>query len=102
MNFWKYYVLNCSQVCVQMANDYIKQPFGMNIKMPVKTIRQIEQTAESRVNGIFEPLFNFIEDNQNVFTGDVSRQIDQYNALQYNIGAELRALSTNGGFDVKG
>lgn len=85
-----------------MANDYLKHPFGMNIKMPVKTIRQIEKTAESRVNGILEPLFNFIDENQNVFTGDVSKQIDKYNALQYNIGAALRAQSTNGGFDVKG
>ena len=85
-----------------MANDYLEQPFGMNIKIPEKTLKLIEQGAESRVNSIFEPLFNFIEDNQNVFTGDVSRQIDKYNALQYNIGAELRALSTNGGFDIKG
>lgn len=85
-----------------MSNDYLKEQFGMNVKIPTKTLKQFERTAESRVNGILEPLFSFIDENQNVFTGDVTKQIDKYNALQYNIGAALRAQSTNGGFDIKG
>ncbi len=85
-----------------MANEFIKQPFGMNIKMPVKTVQQVEKTAQGSVNNLWAPLFNFINDNQNVFTGDVWKQIEKYNALSYNIGAALRADSTNGGFDVQG
>lgn len=85
-----------------MADNFIKQPFGLNIRVPEKTLKQFEKTAEGSVNGIWEPLFNFIDENQNVFTGDVSRQIAKYNAMQYNIGAVLREGNTNGGFDVKG
>ena len=85
-----------------MADNFIKQPFGLNVKIPTRTIKQIEKTAGDTVNGIWEPLFNFIDENQNVFTGNVSMQITKYNAMMYNIGAALRADSTNGGFDVKG
>ena len=61
-----------------------------------------EKTAGGTVGGIFDPLFNFIDDNQNVFTGDVSKEIDKYNIMQYNISAALRKDNVNGGFDIKG
>ena len=85
-----------------MSDNFIKQPFGLNIKVPEKTLKQLEKTAQGSVGGIFEPLFEFISDNQNVFSGDVARQIEKYNALQYNISATLRAQSTNGGFNIQG
>ncbi len=86
-----------------MTENFFKQPFGMNIKVPVKTIKQVEKTAESTVGGIFEPLFNFIDSNQQVFNGNVANEIEKYNLMQYNIGAALRRDKVNGiDFDVKG
>ena len=85
-----------------MSDNFVNQAFGLNIKIPVKTMHQIEKTVQGSAAGVFEPLFNYISDNQNVFTGDVAKQIEKYNILQYNIGATLRAQSTNGGFDVQG
>lgn len=86
-----------------MAENFFKQPFGMNIKVPVKTIKQVEKTAEGTVSGIFEPLFNFIDSNQQVFNGNVANEIEKYNLMQYNIGAALRRDKVNGiDFDVKG
>lgn len=85
-----------------MTENFFKQPFGMNIKMPVKTIKQVEKTAENAVGGILEPLFNFIDDNQKVFTGNVANEIEKYNLMSYNIGAALRRDKVTGDFDVKG
>ena len=85
-----------------MAENFVNQPFGLNIRIPVKTMEQIEKTVQGSAAGVFEPLFNYFSENENVFSGDVSRKIEKYNALQYNIGALLRAQSTNGGFDVQG
>ena len=48
-----------------MADNFIKQPFGLNVKVPARTIKQIEKTAGGTVNGIWEPLFNFIDENLN-------------------------------------
>lgn len=85
-----------------MTENFFKQPFGMNIKMPVKTIKQVEKTAENTVGGILEPLFSFIDDNQKVFTGNVANEIEKYNLMSYNIGAALRRDKLTGDFDVKG
>ncbi len=85
-----------------MADDFLNKPFGMNIKVPVKTIKQIEKTAQQHTGNIFEPLFNFINENQDVFTGSVANQIEQFNIMSFNIGSELRKGKTNGRFDVKG
>lgn len=85
-----------------MTENFFNKPFGMNIKVPVKTIKQVEKTAEGTVGGIFEPLFSFIDENQSVFTGNIANQIEQYNLMSYNIGAALRKDKVNGDFDVKG
>ena len=86
-----------------MSENFSKQPFGMNIKVPVKTIKQVEKTAEGTVSGIWEPLFNFIDSNQQVFNGNVASEIEKYNLMQYNIGAALRRDKITGiDFDVKG
>ena len=87
---------------MQMADNFINQPFGMNIKIPKKTLKQIEKTAQQHTGGIFEPLFNFIDENQKVFTGDIANEIQKYNLMSYNVGAALRHGNTNGVFDVKG
>lgn len=85
-----------------MSDNFVKQQFGLNVKIPQRTLKQFEKTAQGSVSSLWEPLFNFIDKNQNVFTGDVSREIEKYNIMQYNVGAALRAQNTNGGFDVQG
>ena len=85
-----------------MTNGINNQPFGLNVKVPTRTMHQIKQTAESTVGGLWDPLFNFIDDNQNVFTGDVANQIEKYNLMMFNIGAELRKGSDHVTFNVKG
>ncbi len=85
-----------------MANDFLNKPFGMNIKVPTRTIKQTQETAQGVVSGIWEPLFSFIDQNQNVFSGNVAGEIEKYNIMSYNVGAALRKGNTNGGFNVQG
>ena len=85
-----------------MADGIINQPFGLNVKVPTRTMQQIKQTAEGTVGGLWDPLFSFIDDNQNVFTGNVANQIEKYNLMMFNIGAELRKGSDHVTFNVKG
>ena len=85
-----------------MADNFVKQPFGMNIKVPTRTIKQTKETAQGVVNNLWEPLFNFIDENQNVFTGDVANEIEKYNLMMFNVGSALRKGSSNGGLDIKG
>ena len=85
-----------------MSDNFIKQPFGLNIKVPTRTIHQGEKTAKGMVNSLWEPLFNFIDENQNVFTGNVANEIEKYNLMMFNVGSALRKESHGGSFDVKG
>lgn len=85
-----------------MADNFINQTFGMNIKVPTRTIKQSQETAQGVVNSLWEPLFNFIDENQGVFTGSVANQIEKYNLMMFNVGSALRKDNTNGGFDIKG
>lgn len=85
-----------------MSDNFIKQPFGLNIKVPTRTIHQGEKTAQGMVNSLWEPLFNFIDENQNVFTGNVANEIEKYNLMMFNVGSALRKEGHGGSFDVKG
>lgn len=83
-------------------NNILKQPFGMNIKMPTRTLQQGKDTVEKRIGGVFEPLFNFIEENQSVFDGSIADEIERYNLMSYNTGAILRNAQVQKTFDIKG
>ncbi len=83
-------------------SNYIKQPFGLNVKLPERTIQQVQETAATAAGGLLNPLFGFIEENQPVFNGNVSNEIEKYNLMMYNISAALRRDNVNGEFDVQG
>jgi len=67
------------------------QPFGMNIKVPTKTIEQIGKTGSNVAGGVFEPLFTYLEENDNVFSGDVVTELNKMQAAKFNTTAILNA-----------
>lgn len=83
-------------------NNILKQPFGLNIKVPHRTVQQGKDSLGHLVNGVWQPLFNFIEDNQTVFNGTISQEIEKYNLMSYNTGAILRNAQPEKTFDIKG
>ena len=78
------------------------KPFGLNIKVPKRTIKQSQDTITTRVNSVWQPLFNFIQENQQVFNGSIAEEIEKYNLMSYNTGAILRNSSPKTNFDIKG
>lgn len=85
-----------------MADGILNNTFGLNVHLPKKTLQQIQETAGNATGGVLEPLFNFISENQNVFTGNVANEIEKYNLMMFNVGAALRNESEPYSFDVKG
>ena len=77
-----------------MADNFIKNN-NWDIKFPTKTIQKTQQVASGLASGLWEPLFNFIDENQNVFQGNVANEIEKYNLAMINVGAALRER-TNG------
>ena len=66
------------------------KPFGFNIQVPERTIQQAEQTLGNLVKSPTEPLFNFLEENESVFNGDVAFEINKTNAQNFTIGSMMR------------
>ena len=56
------------------------KPFGLNVKVPdvgEKTLKLAGGTLENIVKSPTEPLFKFLEDNEEVFTGDINYKINK-------------------------
>lgn len=58
--------------------------FGLNVRVPEKTIEQIGKTATNVATGVFEPLFQYLEENENVFSGDINHELNRLRAENFN------------------
>ena len=69
------------------------KPFGMNVKVPEigeRTLKQAGDTLGSIVKGPADPLFKFLEENEEVFTGDITFKINKLFAESFTIGSAMR------------
>lgn len=81
------------------------QAFGMNVKVPTKTLEQIGQTAGNVAGGVFEPLFTYLETNENVFSGDVTHELNKIRSEAFNttliMSAANEKVNGKSTFDAK-
>ncbi len=69
------------------------KPFGMNVKVPEigeRTLKQAGKTLEGIVKSPTEPLFKFLEENEEVFSGDLTYKINKMYAESFTIGSAMR------------
>ncbi len=69
------------------------KPFGMNVKVPEigeRTLKQAGKTLESIVKSPTEPLFKFLEENEELFNGDLTYKINKLYAESFTIGSAMR------------
>jgi hypothetical protein len=87
-------------------NNFFNGTFGTNIKVPERTLKQIGKTANDTANGVLAPLFNYLEENETVFNGDIQKETIKFYDASFNIGARMREadIKVNGEtpkFDTK-
>lgn len=69
------------------------KPFGLNVKVPdigEKTLKQAGDTLSNIAKAPVEPLFKFLEENEEVFNGDINFQINKAFAESFTIGSAMR------------
>lgn len=69
------------------------KPFGFNIKVPEigeKTMKLAEGTLKDIMASPVEPLFNFLEENEQVFNGDITYKINKMFAQNFTLGSAMR------------
>ena len=66
--------------------------FGYNV-IPdrQKTIEQTAQSIENAINGMIDPLLGYLQDNENVFSGAVEREIEKINSQTMRLGMAMSA-----------
>lgn len=60
------------------------QRFGLNIKVPERTLKQISKTTGDVAGGVFEPIFTYLEQNENVFSGDIEHELNRIRTANFN------------------
>lgn len=63
--------------------------FGLNIKVPEKTIQQVGKTFSNNANGVLEPLFTYLQENETVFNGDVQQELNKTFSQNFNLNVAL-------------
>lgn len=87
-----------------MSENQITQnnPFGLNITLPKKSIEEIQKVAIQEIGDItVNPLTDYLEENDKVFSGEVSSEIRKYQAQIYSLGQVMRAGQTHSTLNVK-
>jgi len=82
------------------------QSFGMNIKVPTKTLEQFGKTVGDTAGGVLEPLFTYLEENENVFSGDVTNELNKKYSEHFNTTlamtqADIKVNGEKSTFDMK-
>ena len=78
-----------------MVANFFEKTFGLNIKVPERTIEQGKQTLTKTFEGLFNPFGEYFDENIKVFNGDVYSEIIKYDNLCFNIGSQLRMADKN-------
>ncbi len=66
------------------------KPFGLNVKVPERTLQQAGETLGNLAKAPADPLFKFLEENEQVFNGDLAFQINKLSAQGFTIGSAMR------------
>ena len=69
------------------------KPFGFNVKVPEigeRTLNQMGKTLNGIVKSPVDPLFTFLEENEEVFNGDIDFEINKVFAQSFTIGSAMR------------
>lgn len=86
-----------------MTHNFLGNPFGMNVKIPERTMQQVAETSKKLVNGWLNPFGEVYEQNKQVYSGDIYNEIMKFEQLNFNIGQQLRKADKNSdvSFDQK-
>ena len=82
--------------------NLFNRPFGLNVKVPTRTLQQVKETASKAVNSLWEPVVDYFDKADNVFSGNVQEEIAKYNRMAYSLGVAMRKGQERPTFNMKG
>ena len=70
------------------------KPFGLNVKVPERTIQQITESVKTTATSSVSGILRYLEKNENVFDGTVARQLDDLFIQDFNTKQILKNAET--------
>ncbi|MBQ7286554.1 MAG: hypothetical protein IJW73_02205 [Candidatus Gastranaerophilales bacterium] len=87
-----------------MAENYsLNSRFGLNVSSQGAKNKQAQQThveLSQQVGNLFDSMTSYVSKYENVFNGDVEREINMYSRQAMIVGMNLKAGETKRQFDV--
>ena len=87
-----------------MAENYsLNSRFGLNVSSQGAKNKQAQQAnteVAKSVGNLFDSMTNYVSKYENVFNGDVEREINMYSRQAMIVGMNLKAGETKRQFDV--
>lgn len=84
------------------SNFISNNPFGINLQIPHKTIKEVQKVIKQDLGDIsVNPFLDYLDKNDKVFSGEVAKEINNYYAQIYALGQVMREGETQSKFDIK-
>ena len=83
-------------------SNLFNKPFGLNVHVPTRTLQQVKDTATKAVSSLWEPVTDYFDKADNVFSGNVQEEIAKYNRMAYSLGVTMRSGQPRSTFNMKG
>ena len=86
-----------------MAENYsLNSKFGFNVTPKKDNINKqnTAKEAQQKVENLFDSMTGYVKKYENVFTGDVEKEINMYARQAMIVGMNLRASEVKRNFDM--
>lgn len=87
-----------------MAENYsLNSKFGYNVtpnKVKQEAPKSVVKSTQENIANIFDTMTGYVQKYENVFSGDVEREINLYDRQAMIVGMNLRASEVKRSFDV--
>ncbi len=83
-------------------NNIFNKTFGLNIAHTKQTLEKVQKAAEHELENIsLNPFNEYFEENDKVFSGEVAKEIQKYQAQMYAMGQVMREGQPTSSFNIK-
>jgi len=83
-------------------NQLIKQPFGLNIALPQRTIKEVQHAAKQEIDAIaLNPFLNYLSTNYSKSPEEISADLRKAQGQIYALGQAMREGQPGVSFNAK-
>lgn len=82
---------------LQNNNLRPSKPFGLNVKVPERTLQQIGNSVKNNTTSGVSNIFNYLAANEKVFDGSVTKELNNLFVQDFNTKQILKEADTKVG-----